>query len=67
MYPFGYNLRLILNKSAGFFCGNLREELVVNPCSEGTCPAGLRELNNDDPRSRRGGRGLWQDDCSLTP
>ena len=36
MYPFGYNLRLILNKSAEFFRGNLREELVVNPSSEGT-------------------------------
>ncbi len=36
MYPFGYNLRLILNKSAGFFRENLREELVVNPSFEGT-------------------------------
>jgi hypothetical protein len=25
MYPFGYNLRLILNKSAVFFRENLRE------------------------------------------
>jgi hypothetical protein len=26
MYPFGYNLGLILNKSAGFFRENLREK-----------------------------------------